>query len=441
MRFIVVLLVVCAVVSGFGMDFSRGLNVKDFGAKGDGVADDTIAIQKALNFLRTTNNRILLARYPMLAGAPELGELPLLGSTGENVLVPELFFPAGNYKISETLVGATYLYLRGEQGSIIIQSAPDKDLLYISWGFRIQMRDLTFSGGRRHVVLWTGNEDTANVTFENCRFEKSSGTAFYSYNFLNPKRTNYSNTSYGSYSVKWDGEKPVLTPNNENEKTCPNSTLFTFLNCDFIDCREIFRFNGDGAVIENCRIQMPANAEPFPMHLRAAVRIINLQATTLEAIPGGAWINGHGTIMIEDSSFNVEKGNGMSLFNVDLPKRLELLCCLMVRNTKFFSPEAPLIYNKNNMLNVAELINVTNSSGKTVNMMEWAKIPTAESLKASNYDISPAVNAIPGSKDAFTFPYSFTFSNCRGISTANMPLFLKRAFEQPLPEKGFFYVL
>ena len=33
------------------------LNVRSFGAKGDGVNDDTIPIQAALNVLATTNNK------------------------------------------------------------------------------------------------------------------------------------------------------------------------------------------------------------------------------------------------------------------------------------------------------------------------------------------------------------------------------------------------
>lgn len=438
MRFIAFLLLLCFSASAGAIDYSRGVNVRDFGAKGDGVTDDTMAIQRALNFVRTTKFTLLLARQPMPVTGKEAAEFPILSSTGEDTLVPEVFFPAGNYKISETLAAGTYLYLRGEEGSVIVQSAPEKDILYISWGFRVQIRNLAFSGGRRQVILWTGNEDTANVTFENCRFEKSSGAAFFSHNFLNPARKDYATNSYGAYTLSWDGEKPVLTPNNENEKHCPSSTLFTFLNCEFIDCREVFRYNGDGSVIENCRIQMPAGAEPFPMNLRGALRIVNMQATTPEAIPGGAWISmGSSLITIENSTFKVEKGDGMSLLSIDMPVRRESQCYAMIRNTEFFSRKAPLIDCPNNMPNIVEALGVVNTSGSTVKLMDWASMPTEQSLKDSAFDISWAIKNIPGSHYSTTFPFNFTFAECKGVSAANLPPFLKRVQGRALSGQVF----
>lgn len=259
--------------------------MRDFGAKGDGITDDTMAIQRALNFIREKQQIILLARQPMLTGAPHLGNLPLLSSTSENVIVPELFFPSGNYKISSTLVTRSYLYMRGEKGSKITQAAPDKDILYIEWGFRVQITNLEFHNGYRHIVLWTGNEDTADFTVENCVFKNSSGTVFYSYNFLNPKRTNFADTTYGLYSVKWQGEKPILTKNNENEKIYNNSTMMIFSDCDFINCAEIFRFNSDGAVIENCNVQVSANATASPFNIIGPTAIINLPQLRTRQFP------------------------------------------------------------------------------------------------------------------------------------------------------------
>lgn len=184
MRIYAVLFMMLCLFAVNAADWSRGVNVRDFGAKGDGITDDTMAIQRALNFIREKQQIILLARQPMLTGAPHLGNLPLLSSTSENVIVPELFFPSGNYKISSTLVTRSYLYMRGEKGSKITQTVPDKDILYIEWGFRVQITNLEFHNGYHHIVLWTGNEDTANFTVENCVFKNSSGTVFYSYGNL-----------------------------------------------------------------------------------------------------------------------------------------------------------------------------------------------------------------------------------------------------------------
>ena len=69
--------------------------VKDFGAVGDGVADDTNAINRALYQLYCIDNNTQTRR--------------------------SLFFPAGTYRITETIYIPAYatLYAEGSNGSII----------------------------------------------------------------------------------------------------------------------------------------------------------------------------------------------------------------------------------------------------------------------------------------------------------------------------------
>ena len=401
-------------------DWSRGVNVCDFGAKGDGITDDTMAIQRALNFIREKQQIILLARQPMLAGAPHLGNLPVLSSTSENVMVPELFFPSGNYKISSTLVAKSYLYMRGEKGSKITQAAPDKDILYIEWGFRVQITNLEFHNGCRHIVLWTGNEDTANFTVENCVFKNSSGTAFYSYNFLNPKRTNFADTTYGLYSVKWQGEKPILTLNNENEKHFNNSTLFTFGDCDFINCAEIFRFNSDGAVIENCNVQISADATASPFHISGPTSIINLNATADKAIPGKAWFdNPAQRLSICGSSFTVKNGSGMPLFSYSREEASEVQDYLIVRNTKVQCGKYPIILCKGSIPHIIDFENVRDISGKRVMLMGGAENITRADLKKTEMNVDIYEKVLSG-KSHFKKepPYDITLSGCDTISMA-----------------------
>lgn len=439
MRIYAVLFMMLCLFAVNAVDWSRGVNVRDFGAKGDGITDDTMAIQRALNFIREKQQIILLARQPMLTGAPHLGNLPLLSSTSENVIVPELFFPSGNYKISSTLVTRSYLYMRGEKGSKITQAAPDKDILYIEWGFRVQITNLEFHNGHHHIVLWTGNEDTANFTVENCVFKNSSGTVFYSYNFLNPKRTNFADTTYGLYSVKWEGEKPILKKNNENEKRYANSTLFTFSDCDFINCAEIFRFNGDGAVIENCNVQVSADATASPFNISGLASIINLTATADKAIPGKAWFNNPATrLSIYDSSFTVKNGSGMPLFSYSRKKASEVQDYLIVRNTKVQCGKYPIILCKGSIPHIIDFENVRDISGKRVMLMGGAKNITRADLKKTEQDVD-AYERILSGKSYFNQepPYDITLSGCDTISTAGVPDFLRKRIGKPMPEKVF----
>jgi hypothetical protein len=76
-------------------------DVRDFGAVGDGVADDTDALQRALNqlYCRETNTQIRRS----------------------------LYFPAGTYRISSSLLIPTYAKLVGEGAdcSIILLDTQD----------------------------------------------------------------------------------------------------------------------------------------------------------------------------------------------------------------------------------------------------------------------------------------------------------------------------
>ena len=135
-------------------------NVRDFGAKGDGKTDDTLAFQKAFKaaFVPRDNNNISFS-------------------------TPEVFVPAGRYLLKDTLVFFNNLVMRGEKGSVLIQPDPKKDLLYghpARFGF---FENLTFSGGRTQVHIWTENNDASIFSFKNCRFENSSAFAVKSFDF------------------------------------------------------------------------------------------------------------------------------------------------------------------------------------------------------------------------------------------------------------------
>lgn len=94
------------------------LSVKDFGAKGDGVANDTAAIQAAINAAQA---------------APFLQR-------------PEVLIPAGKYIVSSTLnISADYLKIRGEGfNSVLIPTITNGDAVikYASGLTSFELRDL-----------------------------------------------------------------------------------------------------------------------------------------------------------------------------------------------------------------------------------------------------------------------------------------------------------
>ena len=88
-----------------GVDFYRRefqfLNIKWFGVKGDGVTDDTVAIQKAIDFQKNNGN----------------------GWSG-NIASQKIFFPSGIYIVSDSLNIYNSLLIEGEsKSSVIIEMA------------------------------------------------------------------------------------------------------------------------------------------------------------------------------------------------------------------------------------------------------------------------------------------------------------------------------
>jgi len=147
--------------------FDDFVSVRDFGAKGDGVYDDTVAINRALSelFTREVNTEVRRS----------------------------LFFPAGTYKITDTIKVPSYakLYGEGANSSTIKYYSPDGGATIASAVLRtsdsknqvganignlgataptnIEISSMSFESNNEHNIFLL--ESTTESSFENVQFK------------------------------------------------------------------------------------------------------------------------------------------------------------------------------------------------------------------------------------------------------------------------------
>jgi hypothetical protein len=144
------------------------VNVKDFTARGDGVTDDTLAIQSAIN-----------SAQAMAISRPSV-------NTGYHFTAPVVFFPHGTYRITDS-VSIGNINLAGE-GNTIIQMTADNDhgvldrttdMFIGTYVWRTSISGFTFYGGRHQLYIGNPNTDTGNIRIERCDFYSAGGVAIY----------------------------------------------------------------------------------------------------------------------------------------------------------------------------------------------------------------------------------------------------------------------
>ena len=244
---------------------STGVNVADFGSKGDGVTDDTAAIQAAF----------AEAAKQTAAKRVRVGHRCTGGGVGDGPVIA-VFFPKGVYRVSDTIAAMRDIVLNGADGAELVMSDPSKDILYFNSAFRCRVTGLAFRGGATQLRFWTQNNDTANLTVRGCRFTASSAPAIeclsYSY------RTNGQTRALAPYLVR-DG-RPVRNPAYDGLRGgFPNSTLLTVEGCAFTDCRPALDCASDGAVVRNCTFVSAPHAEGGVLKLGGRAHAYGLDIT------------------------------------------------------------------------------------------------------------------------------------------------------------------
>jgi hypothetical protein len=130
------------------------VSVKDFGAVGDGVADDTAAIQAAFTYQASVTETAVAA-------------------TGESVITaPVVYFPSGIYLISASINVPGNSNIYGEQS--VIKKAGSftgtNGFQNNSSAFRIEIVGLQFIDFATGVYLDSSNANSGRISFTKCGF-------------------------------------------------------------------------------------------------------------------------------------------------------------------------------------------------------------------------------------------------------------------------------
>lgn len=138
----------------YSMILGAQVNVLDFGAVGDGVTDDSVAIQAAFDYVDQTAFQTI---------------------SSVNRAQVEVVFPSGYvfYVASQLTVGA-YTTISG-YGAWIKAAAG----IYPIYGnpFRLKILGLSFTAGLGAIDLFNSNTNRTNPVIRDCRFEAQTGYA------------------------------------------------------------------------------------------------------------------------------------------------------------------------------------------------------------------------------------------------------------------------
>lgn len=279
------------------------VNVRDFGAAGDGITDDTAAIQAAFNAVKSQETFC----------CPGYSKEPLWWGHGGHGGYGKVYFPAGTYLVSETIVfDKRKIMIEGEEGTVIKQISQEKDVFYFDRILRCQIRNITFEGGARQLNFFTNNNDMTGIDIYNCLFKGSAKEAIYG-------ETRTVNGKYTApYNIVWNDETPSLTPVDlTGAGYGPYSTIFTIRECSFVNCFMVITGAGDTFLMENSSIFMGKNSSDTAMSFGGNINFCNVCAYwESNDLHGKKWIDLRGGIFsAEYLDFDNDGENGILLVN------------------------------------------------------------------------------------------------------------------------------
>ena len=239
---------------------TSAVDVRTFGAKGDGIADDTAAIQAAADAVFAKQG----VRPPQVTRH---------WTTGWDCPEEELFFPSGTYRITGPVVFQGNVTLRGEKGACVRNDNPGSLSFFFFRTLRVAIRGLAFSGGSVQLHHWTANADTATFLVSDCAFSGAADTGIVSLGWGEKGRMvvpfDVLRESDGRASLTpWPAERVAgLRP-------APNSTSIIIERCRFDGMARAARMASDGIIIRDCRFSATGVADSAVLDLGTVAHVM-----------------------------------------------------------------------------------------------------------------------------------------------------------------------
>jgi hypothetical protein len=352
------------------------LNVKDFGAQGDGKTDDTDAIQATVNVFvqQFKQQQTRVSYHDNPAGRTE----PLVFCAQQ-----EIIFPEGVYRITRPIVfDSRYAYMRGLGNVVIEQSNPQEMAFYFHSTKESRIKNLTFTGGSTHLRFWTGNKNGALVYVDACTFRGSSDYAVISRSYTQMKLKGdawHRSKPWPPLTVKWDQDKPILIPNDPQDiAPFNNSTLAVLSNCKFDQCMRAADLTCDLSVVRDSSINVPAQADGPQFKFWKQGRMYRIQG---QANPAAGkypyWVENQALLSIRDIKLITHGKTGMELTRTNLPGYKEGWLGLIVENARLTvagsQSNAVAWFGKDIAPNILSFVAVSEVSNQPVKAVAWDK--------------------------------------------------------------------